>query len=207
MSSATPTSTTTPARLNAAAIIHGAHQNESEVPVSIARYWLTLIERPAQKRRSDEPTAIRIAAALRARLTAHAFVELRYQAIDFLVHPATRERRDDATTFYTIEIVRPARSPAHAEQREITALVAARVDALRAARGWSIERLAGASNLSIWTLISLRRHLADPRLSTLLSLGNGLGVTSSDLLGDLPLPIEPRPCKARPGPAAAGARA
>jgi DNA-binding Xre family transcriptional regulator len=98
------------------------------------------------------------------------------------------------------EPVAPARSPAHAEQREITALVVARIDDLRVTRGWSVERLAGASNLSIWTLIGLRTHLADPRLSTLLSLCNGLRVTSGELLGDLPLPIEPRTSRASQQP-------
>jgi transcriptional regulator with XRE-family HTH domain len=99
------------------------------------------------------------------------------------------------------------RSPARAEQRQITALLVARIDDLRAARGWSVERLAGTSNLSIWTLISLRTHLADPRLSTLLRLCDGLGVTSGELLGDLPLPIEPRPSRATTPPARTGVAA
>ncbi len=103
------------------------------------------------------------------------------------------------------EHVAPVTSPARAEQREITALLVARVDSLRVARGWSVEWLAGVSNLSIWTLISLRRHLADPRLSTLLRLCNGLGVTSGELLGDLPLPVEPRTSRARTAPAAVAA--
>jgi DNA-binding Xre family transcriptional regulator len=94
-------------------------------------------------------------------------------------------------------------SPARAEQREITALVVARVDSLRAARGLSVERLAGASNVSMWTLFGLRRNVADPRLSTLLRLCSGLGVTSTELLGDLPLPIEPRTSRARTAPATA----
>ena len=95
------------------------------------------------------------------------------------------------------------RSPARAEQREITALIVARVDSLRVARGWSVERLAGASNVSMWTLFGLRRDVTDPRLSTLLRLCNGLGVTSGELLGDLPLPVEPRTSRARVVPAAA----
>ncbi len=93
--------------------------------------------------------------------------------------------------------VAPVWTPARAEQREITALVVARVDSLRVARGWSVERLAGASNLSTWTLFGLRRDVADPRLSTLLRLCNGLGVTSGELLSDLPLPVEPRTSRAR----------
>jgi DNA-binding Xre family transcriptional regulator len=103
----------------------------------------------------------------------------------------------------SMESVAPVRTPARAEQREITALVVARVDSLRAVRGWSVERLAGASNLSTWTLFGLRRDVADPRLSTLLRLCNGLGVTSGELLGDLPLPVEPRTSRARTAPAEA----
>jgi DNA-binding Xre family transcriptional regulator len=92
--------------------------------------------------------------------------------------------------------VAPVRSPARAEQREITALVVARIDSLRLARGWSVEWLAGESNLSVATLFGLRRDVADPRLSTLLRLCDGLGVTSGELLGELPLPVEPRPSRA-----------
>lgn len=103
----------------------------------------------------------------------------------------------------SMEPVAPVRSPSRAEQREITVLVVARVDSLRATRGWSVERLASASNLSTWTLFGLRRDVHDPRLSTLLRLCNGLGVTSTELLGDLPLPVEPRTSRARTPPAAA----
>jgi DNA-binding Xre family transcriptional regulator len=103
----------------------------------------------------------------------------------------------------TMDSVAPVRSPARAEQRDITALVVARVDSLRVARGWSVERLAGASNLSTWTLFGLRRDVADPRLSTLLRLCSGLGVTSGELLSDLPLPVEPRTGRARAATAAA----
>lgn len=102
------------------------------------------------------------------------------------------------------EPVAPVRSPARAEQREITALVVARMDSLRAARGLSGERLAGAANVSMWTLFGLRRNVADPRLSTLLCLCRGLGVTSGELLGDLPLPIDPRTSRARTAPEATG---
>lgn len=98
------------------------------------------------------------------------------------------------------EPIAPVQSSARAEQREITALVVARIDSLRVVRGLSVERLAGASNLSMWTLFGLRRNLADPRLSTLLCLCSGLGVTSGELLGDLPLPVEPRISRARTAP-------
>jgi hypothetical protein len=101
----------------------------------------------------------------------------------------------------------PARTLAHAEQCEITAVVVARVERLRSARGWSVERTARESDLSVFTVLNLRKRLTDPRLSTLLSLCKGLGVTSTELLGDLPLPVEPRSSKARSEPAATGAHA
>jgi DNA-binding Xre family transcriptional regulator len=99
---------------------------------------------------------------------------------------------------------KPTRSRAHAEQRVITALLMARVDELRKPRALSLERLANASDLSIGTLHHLRGELTDPRLSTVLRLCRGLGVTARELLDDLPLPVEPRPRHART-PAQAGA--
>ena len=87
---------------------------------------------------------------------------------------------------------KPARSRVHAEQRVITALLMARVDELRKPRGLSVERLAQASGISFWTLQQLRSDLSDPRLTTVLKLCRGLGVTAGELLNDLPLPIEAR---------------
>jgi Cro/C1-type HTH DNA-binding domain len=95
-------------------------------------------------------------------------------------------------------VVSSDRSRAHAEQRVITALLMARVEELR--RGppaVSLECLASASDVSVWTLQRLRRECSDPRLSTVLRLCRGLGVTAGELLDDLPLPIEPRPRRAR----------
>jgi DNA-binding Xre family transcriptional regulator len=128
------------------------------------------------------------------------------KAIGFTGDTARRRMREMKLSPSQVPCMAPGsrvRSPARAEQREITALVVARVDSLRAARGLSIERLAGASNVSMWTLFGLRRDVADPRLSTLLRLCSGLGVTSGELLGDLPLPVEPR--TSRPGTAPATA--
>lgn len=92
---------------------------------------------------------------------------------------------------------KPARSRAHAEQRVITALLMARVDELRKSRALSLERLAQASDISMWTLQQLRGELSDPRLTTVLRLCRGLGVTAGELLDDLPLPVESRPRRAR----------
>jgi hypothetical protein len=90
----------------------------------------------------------------------------------------------------------PARSRAHAEQRVITGLLMAKVDELRKPRALSYERLAGESGVSIWTLVHLRTDLTDPRLSVVLRLCRGLGVTAGELLDDLPLPVEGRPRRA-----------
>jgi DNA-binding Xre family transcriptional regulator len=95
------------------------------------------------------------------------------------------------------EARKPARSRAHAEQRVITALLMARVDELRKPRALSLERLAGVSDVSRGTLNHLRGELSDPRLSTVLRLCRGLGVTAGELLHDLPLPVQPRPSNAR----------
>jgi transcriptional regulator with XRE-family HTH domain len=87
----------------------------------------------------------------------------------------------------------PARSAAHAEQRVITGLLMARVDELRRPRALSVEGLAGASDVAVWTLQQLRSDLSDPQLTTVLRLCRGLGVTAGQLLDDLPLPVEARP--------------
>jgi DNA-binding Xre family transcriptional regulator len=98
----------------------------------------------------------------------------------------------------------PAKTSAHAEQQAITALLMDRVHELRTARGLSVERLAYESELSMWTLHHLREQLSDPRLTTVLRLCGALRAAPGDLLGDLPLPIEPRPRLAR-RPAGTGA--
>lgn len=58
------------------------------------------------------------------------------------------------------------------------------------ARGLSVERLAHESDLSIRTLCHIAEHVSDPRLSTVLTLFRGLGVTAGELLDDLPLAVE-----------------
>lgn len=88
---------------------------------------------------------------------------------------------------------KPSRSSACTEQRVITALLMARVDELRKPQALSLQRLAHASDLSMWTLQRMRRELSDPQLTTVLRLCRGLGVTADELLEGLPLPVEPRP--------------
>ena len=91
------------------------------------------------------------------------------------------------------------KTPAHAEQQLITALLMARVHELRQARGLTVEQLAHESDLTMSTLQYLDGTLRDPRLSTVLRLCRGLGTTAAELAGDLPLPVERRPRLARAG--------
>jgi DNA-binding XRE family transcriptional regulator len=86
-----------------------------------------------------------------------------------------------------------AKAAARAEQHMITALLMARVDELRKARGLTIERLAHDADLSMFTLTGLREELRDPKLTTVLRICRGLDVTVAQLLGELPLPAQPRP--------------
>jgi DNA-binding Xre family transcriptional regulator len=90
-----------------------------------------------------------------------------------------------------------AKSKAQAEQRVITGLLMAKIDELREPQTLSLERLAGAADVSLWTLHQLRGELSDPRLSTVLRLCRALGVSAGELLNDLPLPVEPRQRRAQ----------
>jgi DNA-binding Xre family transcriptional regulator len=88
---------------------------------------------------------------------------------------------------------KPAKSWAHPEQRVNTGLLTAKVDELRIRQAFSLQRLAAAAGLPTCTLHKLRGELSDPRLSTVLRLRHGLGVTAGEFLNYLPLPLEPRP--------------
>jgi transcriptional regulator with XRE-family HTH domain len=92
----------------------------------------------------------------------------------------------------TKRVLPPADTPGHAEQRQIIAVLLAKVDALRVARGLSWERLARVAGLSQDRLQAVRFDLADPRLTTVLRLCRALGVSTEDLVGELPLPQTPR---------------
>jgi hypothetical protein len=54
-----------------------------------------------------------------------------------------------------------ARTPVHAERRTITAVGVPRVERLRSERGSSVERTALDSDLSLFTLLNLRKRLTD----------------------------------------------
>jgi transcriptional regulator with XRE-family HTH domain len=86
-----------------------------------------------------------------------------------------------------------ARTAARVEQQMITALLMARVDELRKARGLTLERLAQESDLSMSTIKLLREELRDPKLTTVLRLCRGLDANVEELLGDLPVPVQRRP--------------
>jgi hypothetical protein len=93
--------------LDAAEIIAAARKNESELPVTVARYWLTLNlrERPAQHRRTDDDAATHIVAVLQEVVDSDPLVDLRYEAIDFDVHVRSREQQGNGRTAYTVEVV------------------------------------------------------------------------------------------------------
>jgi DNA-binding XRE family transcriptional regulator len=86
-----------------------------------------------------------------------------------------------------------AKTAARVEQQMITALLMARVDELRKARGLTVERLAQESDLSMFTIKGVREELRDPKLTTVLRICRGLDVTVQELLSDLPFPVQPRP--------------
>jgi DNA-binding XRE family transcriptional regulator len=86
-----------------------------------------------------------------------------------------------------------AKTAARVEQQMLTALLMARVNELRKARGLTVERLAQDSDLAMSTVKGVREQLRDPKLTTVLRICGGLDVTVQELLGDLPLPVQPRP--------------
>ena len=57
-----------------------------------------------------------------------------------------------------------------------------RVRELREQRGLTKEQLAFENDLSKPTIIRIERDEFDPKLSTLIKLANGLGVTLSDIV-------------------------
>ncbi len=87
------------------------------------------------------------------------------------------------------------RSTADAQRERIAAIpgldaalavIAERIDERRG----TSEQLAHSSGLTTGTVKRVRLRHQDPKLSTLLKLCSGLGMTSTELLGDLP-PLPP----------------
>ncbi len=88
------------------------------------------------------------------------------------------------------------RDTAHTAQQAVTKRLVERIDELREARGLTVENLAIASGLSNATVQAMRYALSDPKLTTVLHLCVGLGVTPGQLLDALPQP-GPRPRRPR----------
>jgi transcriptional regulator with XRE-family HTH domain len=66
---------------------------------------------------------------------------------------------------------------------------------LRAAKspGFSQERLSGATQLHRTEIGKIEQGHVEPRLTTLVILAEGLGVTVNDLVEGLPVPVERKP--------------
>jgi DNA-binding Xre family transcriptional regulator len=121
------------------------------------------------------------------------------EAIGFTGSAARRKMHERGLPLKPHENVRRrVKTGAHAEQHLITALLLDRVEQLRKARRLTLEHLAHPSDLSLSTLQHMRAQLSDPRLTTVLRLCNGLGVSPGELAGDLPLPTEAQRRRARP---------
>jgi transcriptional regulator with XRE-family HTH domain len=67
-----------------------------------------------------------------------------------------------------------------------------RVRILRIAQGWSGERLAQESSLTISTVSRTERGEREPLLSTVMLLMGALAVTPADFLADIPVPPKKR---------------
>lgn len=65
---------------------------------------------------------------------------------------------------------------------EITAAVAARMRALRTARGWSLDELAGRSGVSKGMLVQIEAARTNPSVGTLCRIADAVGVTIGSLL-------------------------
>jgi len=64
----------------------------------------------------------------------------------------------------------------------VTAAVARNIKGLRAARGWSLDQLAGRSGVSKGMLVNLEQARTNPSLSTLCKLAETLGISLAGLI-------------------------
>jgi transcriptional regulator with XRE-family HTH domain len=67
-----------------------------------------------------------------------------------------------------------------------------RVRDLRGSHGWTSERLAQESSLTVSSVSNIERALQEPRLSTLLILIETLGVRPEEMLAGIPVPRKAR---------------
>ncbi len=79
-----------------------------------------------------------------------------------------------------------------ADVTDITAAVARTLQALRADRGWSLDRLAARSGVSKGVLVALEQGRSNPNLATLARIGDAFGVPVTllvDVGGEPPVRI------------------
>jgi transcriptional regulator with XRE-family HTH domain len=81
---------------------------------------------------------------------------------------------------------------AASERMELSRAFGLRVRDLRTAAGLSVAELAGRCRISPSAISGAEVGRSDPRLSLILFLCDGLGVTPNVLIGDLPVPRERR---------------
>jgi ribosome-binding protein aMBF1 (putative translation factor) len=86
----------------------------------------------------------------------------------------------------------PATSVAAAARAEMLRVFGERVRELRSLHGWTSERLAQESSLTVSSVSNIERALQEPRLSTLLLLIETLGVRPEEMLAGIPVPRKAR---------------
>jgi transcriptional regulator with XRE-family HTH domain len=67
-------------------------------------------------------------------------------------------------------------------QPDVTAAVARAVQALRVERGWSLDQLAGRSNVSKGVLVAIEQAKSNPNLATLARISDAFGVPVTRLV-------------------------
>ena len=70
--------------------------------------------------------------------------------------------------------------------------IAARIRGLRAARGWSLEKLAEQAGLSRDAVVRIEGGSRNPRLGTTEALASALGVSLADVIGAPEVSSDPR---------------
>lgn len=84
-------------------------------------------------------------------------------------------------------------SPPHTRpEQEMLNTFGKQVRSLRIARGWSGERLAQQSSLTIATVLTIERGGQEPLLSTVMLLMDALAVGPAELLADIRSPPKKR---------------
>jgi transcriptional regulator with XRE-family HTH domain len=87
---------------------------------------------------------------------------------------------------------------AAAARAEMLGAFGERLRDLRKARGWTSERLAQESSLTVSSVSNIERALQEPRLSTLLILLETLDVRPAEMLAEIPAPRRARGASRKP---------